>query len=91
MQPIHEQLRALRLERGLSQKALGAAVQMPQSHVSAIEAGRVDPRLSSLTEIARVLDHEVILVPRKLLPAIQALVRGEPDAPLWQTDEEDSE
>jgi hypothetical protein len=60
---------------------------MPQSHVSAIEGEKVDPRLSSIVEMARVLGYEVIVVPRMLLPAVQALLGGEPDAPLWQTDE----
>src|SRR5690348_8199550 len=41
MTPIHQELRAKRLESGLSQKELGSRLGMPQSHVSAIEAGKV--------------------------------------------------
>jgi hypothetical protein len=33
-------------------------------------------RLSSLVEIARALDLEVTLVPRKALPAVQSILRG---------------
>jgi len=60
----------------------------PQSHISAIETGKVDPRLSSIVEIARQLDHELVLVPRALVPAVRALLAGNLDVPLWQTDEE---
>jgi HTH-type transcriptional regulator/antitoxin HipB len=88
MIPIHEQLRAERMARGLSQKSLGARLGMPQSHLSAIEAGKVDPRLSSVLEIARSLEHDLVLVPRKLLPAVRSIMSGEPDAPLWQIDDQ---
>jgi transcriptional regulator with XRE-family HTH domain len=86
MQPIHEQLRDARRARHLSQKALGARIGLPQSHISDIETGKVDPRLSSLFEIARQLDYEPLLVPRALVPAMQAILSGDPEAPLWQVD-----
>lgn len=38
--------------------------------------GGTDLRLSSLVERARALDHELVLVPRKLLPAVEAIVRN---------------
>ena len=37
----------------------------------------IDLQLSSLIGLARVLDLEVMTVPRKLVPAVQAIVRGE--------------
>ena len=86
-----EQLRAVRRARGLSQRGLGARAGLPQSHISAIESGAVDPRLSSVVELARQLDHEVVLVPRALLPAVRALLSGTEEAPLWQVGGEEDE
>ena len=50
-------------------------VGLPQSHISKIESGHVDIRLSSLIELARVLDLELSLVPRKLVPAVRSIIR----------------
>jgi transcriptional regulator with XRE-family HTH domain len=68
-----------RRDRGLSQKALGARLGLPQSHISKIEAGRTDLRLSSLIEFARQLDLELVLVPRKYLPAIRSIIASPSD------------
>jgi transcriptional regulator with XRE-family HTH domain len=67
-------LRAARERTALSQRDLSARIGVPQSHISKIENGSTDLRLSSLIELARALDHEVVLVPRRLLPAIEAIV-----------------
>lgn len=69
------ELRAAREAKGLSQRALGKLVDVPQSHISKIERGGVDLRLSSLIEIARALDLEVALVPRKNISAVKAITR----------------
>ena len=69
-------LKAARKDKGLSQRDLCAKTGIPQSHISKIESGAVDLRLSSLIEFARMLDLEVTLVPRKLVPAVQSLIRG---------------
>lgn len=61
---------------GLSQVELGAKVGLPQSHISRMESGAVDIRLSSLLEISRTLGLEPIAVPRSLVPAVRALVRA---------------
>ncbi len=62
-----------RKKKGLSQRALSTKIGVPQSHISKIENGMVDLQTSSLIEIARALDLELILVPRNLLPAINAI------------------
>jgi predicted transcriptional regulator len=87
MLSLLEQLRAARRERKITQKALGERLGLPQSHVSAIEAGKVDPRLSSVLELARLLDLEPMLVPRARVPAVRALLDGTPDEPLWRADD----
>jgi transcriptional regulator with XRE-family HTH domain len=66
---------AARLRAGLSQRALGVKVGVAQSHISKIERSAVDPQISSLQEIARALGLELMLVPRQLVPAVQALQR----------------
>jgi transcriptional regulator with XRE-family HTH domain len=73
---IANKLKAERETRGLSQRALSKLAGVPQSHISKIESGTVDLRLSSLIELARVLGLELILVPRKTLPAVKSIVQG---------------
>jgi predicted transcriptional regulator len=91
MKSINEQLRDARRADHVSQKALGAAIGLPQSHVSAIETGKVDPRLSSALEMARRLDYELMLVPRILVPAVRAMLAGDDEAPLWAVDDTEDE
>ena len=67
-------LRAAREKKGLSQRALSAAAGVPQGHISRIERGAVDLQLSSLIELARVLDLEVMTIPRKLVTVVQAII-----------------
>jgi len=69
-------LREARIAKALTQKALGQRVGLPQSHISKIEKGAVDLKLSSLVEIGRALELEITLVPRKALPAVEGAVRA---------------
>ncbi len=69
-------VREARIAKALTQKELGQRVGLPQSHISKIEKGTVDLKLSSLVEIARALDLEIMLVPRKALPAVEGAVRA---------------
>lgn len=73
---IARTLKKARENKGLSQRALSKKVGVPQSHISKIESGAVDLRLSSLIELARVLDLELALVPRKTVSAVQSIVRS---------------
>jgi transcriptional regulator with XRE-family HTH domain len=68
-------LKAARQDKGLSQRELSAKAGVPQGHISKIENGAVDLKLSSLIALARILDLEIMAVPRKLVPAVQALAR----------------
>jgi transcriptional regulator with XRE-family HTH domain len=75
-------IKAARETKGLSQRALAKMAGVPQSHISKIENAGVDLRVSSLTEIARALDLELALVPRKTVPAVKSIVRSAtPDIP----------
>jgi len=61
----------------MKQSELGKKLGLPQSHISKIEQGANDPRLSTVTDMARVLDQELMLIPRQMVPYIRALLRGD--------------
>lgn len=73
---ILQALKKAREAMGLSQRALSARTGVPQSHISKIESGGADIRVSSLIEIARALDLELKLVPRKAVPAVDTVVQS---------------
>lgn len=75
-QNIIDTLKGARVAKGLSQRALGRRTGVPQSHVSKIENGGADIRLSSLIELARALDLDLRLIPRKAVPAVDGIVRS---------------
>jgi HTH-type transcriptional regulator/antitoxin HipB len=81
---IQEQIRRARESKGLTQSDLGSRIGQPQSAVSRIERGG-DLRVSTLLEMARVLEMEPVLVPKHLVPAAHALLghaSGKGDAPM---------
>lgn len=75
LEEIAGTLRTARQKMQLSQRELSDKVGLPQSHISRIENASVDLQLSSLSELARALELELVLVPRKALPAVQSLIR----------------
>ncbi|SES80992.1 helix-turn-helix domain-containing protein [Thorsellia anophelis] len=79
IEEILESLREARIRKGYSQRELSARTGIPQSHISKIESGSVDVRVSSLIVIARVLDTELFLIPKKLVPALTSIVRSHSD------------
>lgn len=92
MSEIIKALKSARLEKKLKQSELGSKLGLPQSHISKIEQGATDPRLSTVTDMARVLDQELVLVPRTMLRVIKAIIRGDDEpAPMWQLDEEEDQ
>lgn len=87
-------LRVARQGKRLSQRELSAKAGVPQSHISKIENGGSDIRLSSLVEIARALELELVLVPRRLIPAVQGLLRSAPahhlpSRPIYSPEDDD--
>ena len=77
IEDIAASIKAARIAKGFTQKQLGERVGLPQSHISKIEGGNVDLQISSLVEIARALDLELKLVPRRTVPAIEGVVRSQ--------------
>lgn len=74
-QALAVDLKAARISKGMSQRDLGALAGLPQAQISRIEAAAVDLRATSLIAIAHALDLELVLVPRKAVPAVTSLVR----------------
>ncbi len=73
---ILQSLREARVRKGFSQRELSSRSGVPQSHISKIESGSVDLRLSSLIALARVLDLELLVAPKKTVPAIKSIIRS---------------
>ncbi|XIE09854.1 helix-turn-helix domain-containing protein (plasmid) [Rhizobium ruizarguesonis] len=63
-------MRAAREAKNMSQRELSARSGLTQSHISQIERGTMEPGLSSLVDVARALDLEIVLAPKKRMPAI---------------------
>ncbi len=84
-------LKKARQEKGITQAALAVRVGLPQSHLSKIERGLVDLRLSSLIELARTLDLDVILLPPLLIHMVKELQRPRTSTeqrPLYQLEDD---
>lgn len=77
IEPLIAALKAARKLKKLSQSALASKAGVPQSHLSKIEKGKVNPRLAGFVELARLADLEVMLVPRKLVTTVENLTYGQ--------------
>lgn len=75
LEDLGNKLRAARRGKGLSQRGLAAKTGLLQAQISKIENGASDLRLSSLIALSRALELELELIPRKALPAVEAMVR----------------
>ena len=72
---IRQEIKQARQAKGWSQFELGRKVRLAQRHISGIETGKIVPRYDTLLEILRALDRDLVMVPRELLPVVQATVR----------------
>ena len=72
---LRREIKKAREKRGWSQKELGSRLGLPQMHISGIESGKIVPRYDTLLELVRMLDRDLLMVPRALVPAVQSLVR----------------
>ena len=70
------QLRRERERARMTQRGLSKRSGVTQSHISQIESGKLEPGLSSFLALARSLELEPVLVPRKLLPAVTGVLRA---------------
>ena len=60
----------------LTQAELAARAGLSRMTVQRIEAGDIDPRLSTLLEMARVLGMELMMVPAELRPDVEGFLRS---------------
>jgi transcriptional regulator with XRE-family HTH domain len=72
-------LKDARVAAGVSQRELAERAGLGQNRLASIETGGVDLRASTLVQLARALDLELVLIPRRVLPAVQVLTGGQPD------------
>ena len=80
---LADMLKSAREGKELSQRALSEQTGVPQAHISKIENNTVDLRVSNLVKLARVLELEVVLAPRKAVPAVQSIVRDSVESNLF--------
>ncbi|MDE2259849.1 MAG: helix-turn-helix transcriptional regulator [Betaproteobacteria bacterium] len=73
MRRIGTMIKQGRRKLGLSQRAFAVKAGIGQNMVAGIELGR-DARLTTLEKMARAANLEIVLVPREILPAVQALL-----------------
>ena len=66
--------RRQRYQRGLTLERLSAKVGMSPQHLSEIESGKRDPRLSSIERMAEALGMTVLIVPQSMAPDLRRYV-----------------
>jgi HTH-type transcriptional regulator / antitoxin HipB len=83
-------LRATREQKGLTQKALADRLGLRQRQISDLERSAMDPRFSTVQDVARALELELVLVPRQLVPVVEDLQSAERSAsrPMYALDDE---
>lgn len=87
-------LREARLSRKLSQAELARKLGIRQRQISDLERATVDPRLSTIQNVARALDLELMLIPHHLISTVEALKRTGSDAgkrPLYALGDDDTQ
>jgi transcriptional regulator with XRE-family HTH domain len=68
-------LKEVREKRGWTQRDLASRLGLTQTHISGIESGKIVPRYDTLLELVRILDRDLLMVPRALVPVVQSLIR----------------
>ncbi|MGB0935632.1 MAG: helix-turn-helix domain-containing protein [Alphaproteobacteria bacterium] len=83
-------LKKARKLAGISQNDLGQQLGVPQSHISVIETGKVDPRMSSVHELSSACNCQVMIIPNKFYGLVKNIIEEkDTNAPLWALDEEE--
>lgn len=75
--PLLQELRQIRQRSKASQSTVASKAGLNATYLSKIERAQVDPRLSTVQDIARALDHEIIIVPRNLVGTVRSLMPSE--------------
>jgi transcriptional regulator with XRE-family HTH domain len=75
---LAQTLKDARIALGLTQRELAVRAGLGQNRLALIETGEVDVRTSTLVQLARALDLELVLAPLRVLPAVQSLIGAQP-------------
>lgn len=67
--PLVAALTAIRKARHITQAELAHQAGLSRMTIQRLESNGLDPRLSTLQEMARVLEHELVAIPAHLRPA----------------------
>lgn len=73
---IYKQLKESRKGQALTQQQLSQYLRLPQGYISQVEAGKHDIKLSTLSDWARVLGFEFMLIPKEQVPEISYLLQA---------------
>jgi HTH-type transcriptional regulator/antitoxin HipB len=77
MDDLYRSLLQARRTKGLTQSQLAELLQLGQSYLSQVERGKHDIKTSTLIDWARVLDLEIMLVPRRDVPAVSYMISSD--------------
>ena len=87
LRELGHQLREGRHRTKLTQDQLASRAGLSRVSYRAIETGTTAPRASTLINIARALGMEMMLIPKELVPAVEAMLRsGSDDQPAFTAD-----
>jgi transcriptional regulator with XRE-family HTH domain len=70
------ELQHARRAAGLTHELLAQRAGLSRMTVQRTEAGKIDPRLSTLLELARALGMDLMLVPKTLRPELEDFVQS---------------
>ena len=94
-QALFGALREARLKRNLRQEELATKLGLRQRQISDLERAAMDPRLSTIENVARALDLELMLIPRQLIAAVESLQRASSglstNRPMYALSDDDAE
>ena len=77
--PLVTALTAVRKARQMTQADLASKAGLSRMTVQRLESNGLDPRLSTLQEMARVLEQELVVIPTHLQEAFRAWLAERPD------------
>jgi transcriptional regulator with XRE-family HTH domain len=85
-------LRLMREQKGLTQKDLAERLGLRQRQISDLERSAMDPRFSTVQDVARALELEVVLLPRHLVSVVEGLQSNDRGArpPMYALDEDEN-
>lgn len=75
LQSCHIELRKTRKARRMSQREMERRTGIHQARLSRIENGQVDPKFSEVIQMAKAVELDLVLVPRRALLAVLGVIR----------------